>query len=194
MRKPTVKKQVQSIDIAEEFIKDNYTIRYNTVSNILEMREKNVKESSWYQMDEEFIYNQFKRCGIKYSMNDTRALVKEIGFRNNYDPFIEYFTSLHWDGVERIDQLATYLTVEDQEFFNVQFKKMFVRCVACALDPNVFNKHAFVLVQPGQSTGKTSFCRWICPEELREYYTESYGGHDKDDLSALCDNFYNKPR
>ncbi|WP_084220400.1 VapE domain-containing protein [Asinibacterium sp. OR53] len=76
----------------------------------------------------------------------------------------------------------------DKKRFKIQFKKYLVRCVACALEPTVFNKQVFVLVGEGQNTGKSTFCRWLCPTELNDYFTE-YVSQDKDGLIALSSNF-----
>jgi predicted P-loop ATPase len=65
---------------------------------------------------------------------------------------------------------------------------MFVRCIACALDDSVFNKQAFVFVHSEQNSGKSTFCRWLCPRKLKMYYTEHFKP-DKDSLIALTENF-----
>jgi predicted P-loop ATPase len=74
----------------------------------------------------------------------------------------------------------------EQERFNEHFKKMIVRTVACALGKN-FNKQAFIFMGK-QSNGKTTFCRWLCPHTLQNYYTENMGT-DKDAHITLCENF-----
>ena len=65
---------------------------------------------------------------------------------------------------------------------------MLVRSIACALLEYVFNKQVFVLVGAGQNTGKSTFCRWLCPPFLSDYITE-YINTDKDGLIVLATNF-----
>jgi predicted P-loop ATPase len=61
--------------------------------------------------------------------------------------------------------------------------------IACALENNVFNKQVFVLVGEGQNTGKSTFCRWLCPPYLADYITENINT-DKDGLIGLTTNFF----
>lgn len=63
-----------------------------------------------------------------------------------------------------------------------------MRTVACTLDNHFFNKHCLVLVHDLQSSGKTTFCRWLCPPALRPYYLEHFST-DKDSLLAMTENF-----
>jgi predicted P-loop ATPase len=65
---------------------------------------------------------------------------------------------------------------------------MMVRSVACALDLNVFNKQVFILVHSMQNSGKSTFCRFLCPPQLSDYFTENIST-DKDSLIALANNF-----
>lgn len=113
-------------------------------------------------------------------------------FVQKYDPFINYFESLgKWDSateLDYIDLLSDFLPVTDKVRFNKHFKKMLVRSIACALEPNVFNKQVFILVGETQNTGKSTFCRWLCPPALSEYITE-YINTDKDGLISLATNF-----
>jgi predicted P-loop ATPase len=63
-----------------------------------------------------------------------------------------------------------------------------VRSVRCALEPSYYNKQAFILVHSAQNSGKTSFCRFICPPALQEYIAENISD-DKDSRIALAKNF-----
>lgn len=65
---------------------------------------------------------------------------------------------------------------------------MLVRCIACALDDSVFNKQAFILIHENQNSGKSTFCRWLCPPFLKDYIAENINT-DKDSLIALATNF-----
>jgi hypothetical protein len=48
-----------------------------------------------------------------------------------------------------------------------------VRCVACALEKEYFNKQALIFVQETQHGGKTTLTRFLIPKDLTAYYTEN---------------------
>ena len=87
-----------------------------------------------------------------------------------------------------IDLLCQYIPTKDPERLKKHFRKMLVRCIACALDDSVFNKQAFILVHEKQNSGKSTFCRWLCPPFLKDYIAENINT-DKDSLIALATNF-----
>lgn len=109
-----------------------------------------------------------------------------------YNPIKNYFEKVSKfernSNIDYIDQLSDYIKTRDQERFKIQFKKMFVRMVACALDDRFINKQAFILVHDRQNSGKTTFLNWLCPPDLKDYISENIGT-DKDSLIALGENF-----
>lgn len=87
-----------------------------------------------------------------------------------------------------IDQFAGYIHVLDPLRFKVQFKKWLVRCVACSLDDQYFNKQALIFVQDKQNSGKSTLTRFLTPPDLSEYQIENISV-DKDSLIAIIQNF-----
>jgi predicted P-loop ATPase len=59
--------------------------------------------------------------------------------------------------------------------------------VACALDDSYFNKQAFILVHDKQNSGKSTFCRFLCPPALSNYIAENLS-IDKDSRILLTRN------
>ena len=106
-----------------------------------------------------------------------------------YNPFLDYFNELpKWDGkTDFISELANYVQVEDQDFFKVQFKKCLVRCIGCSLY-GAENRIVFVFVGEKQSTGKSTFLRFLNPFGSK-YYTEAPIHNNKDSTLALAENF-----
>ncbi|SDK74872.1 Virulence-associated protein E [Salinimicrobium catena] len=106
-----------------------------------------------------------------------------------FNPLGEYFESLpDWDGKDHIVKLARYLPLKEQALFEYHFKKWLVRCVKCALEEQYFNKQCLVLVQAQQNSGKSTWCRFLCPPELRTYFAEDMST-DKDARIQLARNF-----
>jgi len=111
-------------------------------------------------------------------------------FVNEFNPFTAYFMSLpEWDGqTDYIGELISYLKSQDEKRLESHFRKWIVRAVRTAIDDNYYNKQAFVLVSNKQNSGKSTFCRFLCPPILKEYIIENIGT-DKDSLIAITENF-----
>lgn len=63
-----------------------------------------------------------------------------------------------------------------------------VRTVKCAVEPNYFNKQALIICHKAQNSGKSTWCRFLCPPELSNYIAEDIS-NDKDARILLCKNF-----
>jgi hypothetical protein len=185
-------KNLSDFDKVEIFLSERYEIRFNEVSNEIEFRPKN-STIAFEVLNENNIYIELQKNFINFSQAKVTALLRS-NYVTTYNPFLDYFESLpEWDSEKEIDYIAKvteYLPIKDNERkrFNAQFKKMLVRCIACALLPGVFNKQAFILVHEQQNSGKSTFCRWLCPPALSDYITENIST-DKDSLICLSDNF-----
>ena len=106
---------------------------------------------------------------------------------------MNYFKQLRdtWSEVNHGDYIrkfTRYIQVQGQERFEIQFKKWLVRCVACCLRDDFFNKQALIFVQEQQNSGKTTLTRFLIPDQLKTYQAENISV-DKDSLIALSQNF-----
>jgi predicted P-loop ATPase len=173
----------------EDFISDKYDLRFNEITFDIEIKHKGANVE-YEVLNENNIYREFRKNNFKISMSDLISILKS-DFVAHYNPFKNYFDSLKkWEHTQPdfIDKVCDYVRVKDMQNFRNQFKKMLIRTVACALDDKVYNKQAFVFVHDIQNSGKSSFCRWLCPPPLEKYYAENINT-DKDSLIALSDNF-----
>ena len=178
----------QNID---RFVKDRYDLRYNVVKLGIEGRERgkpiyrNMKDRD---MDR-ILANMIEENLFKFKPRDFELYTS--AYIEDYDPYTSYFESLPpWNGEDHIKKLASYIKVEESDHYNfcVQLKKWLVRVVKCMLVDNYYNKQILVFVQDEQNTGKTSFCRWFCPPELSDYYSEEMA-KGKDESIQLASNF-----
>lgn len=172
----------------ENFITYNYDIRFNVISLLYECKSKGNKR--WEELNVNNIWRNLQKHHIDYSPAKIQSLIKS-DFTTVVNPINEYFENLdEWDGTDYIEKLCSYISVsdEDRERFNRHMKKMFVRVIASALGI-AFNKHALIFVHEGQSSGKSTFMRWLCPKKLQDYYTEDINT-DKDGLIALSQNIF----
>jgi predicted P-loop ATPase len=128
--------------------------------------------------------------GLSFSLTNLVAFLKS-SMVSKYNPFTQYFESLPpWDGeTDYIQQLASFVNLkpEVRTRFDSHFKKWLVRVVKCALLDNYFNKQAFILVHDKQNSGKSTFCRFLCPPTLKNYIAENLS-IDKDSRILLTTN------
>lgn len=185
------KKNVSDFEKVENFLSDRYEIRDNIVSHAIEFRKKDSKEM-FEELNENNIYIELQKNFINFSMAKVVSLLKS-DYISKHNPFLDYFENLkEWNETrpDYISRLCQYIPIREseKERFNVQFKKMLVRCIPCSLIPGVFNKQAFIFVHEQQNSGKSTFCRWLCPPTLSNYIAENIST-DKDSLISLCENF-----
>ena len=172
----------------EKYLQNTYEFRYNEVFNEIEYRQKNQPE--FKPLNENEIYRELMHLNYKISQANLAALFRS-DFVVAYNPFLYYFENQPvWDGkTDYINQLANYIAAKNQDHFNHHFKKHLVRTVACALDERYYNKQVFILVSDKQNSGKSSFCRFLCPPALIDYFTESINPDNKDGEITLTENF-----
>ncbi len=181
------KKEISKYKKVETYLNNIYSFRYNVISNTIEY--KNINDKEYIIANEDNIYRLLQHNNIKFSLANIKSLLRS-DFVPEFNPFEEYFKNLpQWqpNDTDYINELANHINAVDQNSFNAHFKKMLVRTVVCSLDDQYFNKHVFVLVHEKQNSGKSTFCRWLCPPILKSYYTEVMNT-DKDSLIALCEN------
>lgn len=174
--------------MVRDYLNDNFDIRYNTVSTQFEYREKDQDE--YTVLNENNIFVKMSLDGLMFTLNNLMAILKS-DIIPHYNPFIQYFESLPpWDGyTDHISELAAYVKLkpEVRDRFDRHFKKWLVRAVKCAVVDRFFNKQAFILVHDKQNSGKSTFCRFLCPPRLSNYIAENLS-IDKDSRILLTTN------
>lgn len=175
---------VQKIQL---WLNKRYLFKLNIVTCQPEQSEIGYIESAPVNPDE--IYRQTKMAKFSYSLADIKSLLKS-SFVKSYDPIQDYFKSIPYDGKEHINQLSQYITTEDEQFWQKQFKKSLVRSIACGLGKKE-NRIVMVLYGEKQETGKTTFIRFLSPWGTEKYFTESpiIGGNTKDTEIRFSENF-----
>jgi predicted P-loop ATPase len=172
----------------EKYLSAYYDFRYNIIKLDIEYSQKD--KNKFVSVNENSLYIELQKKSINIGMEKLLAILKS-GFVPHYNPFVEYFQHLpSWgrrDG-DYIGELTKYVSAVQQEDFEYHFRKWLVRAVRCAITPNYFNKQALILVHSQQNSGKSTFCRFLCPSALQEYIAEDIS-NDKDARILLCKNF-----
>ncbi|GAB5473914.1 MAG: VapE family protein [Maribacter sp.] len=179
-RRPTIYDEVL------EYLFNKYNINYNEISHDFEISILN--KQNWYDLNLNSLLIELEQVGIKISTRKLEILIRSE-LIPKYNPVEEYFESLEkWNGQDYIGKLASYVPTYDNQAFLYHFRKWLVRAIKCALEPNYFNKQALIISHKGQSSGKSTWCRFICPPELAKYMAEDIS-NDKDARIQLCRNF-----
>jgi predicted P-loop ATPase len=180
--------------VAEKYLTENYDIRLNVISNDIEISKKH--QEIWASLNENSIYRELQKKSIKIPKLSLISILMS-DFVPKYNPFNQYFENLPtWDEeTDYIKQFSQYVKLapgENEEHFVEQFKKWCVRVVKCATIDGYFNKEAFILTDDGigQSMGKTSWCRFLCPPQLSHYIAENISTNEKDARISLCKNLF----
>lgn len=179
-----------SIQEVEDYLNATYEIRLNEINLELDYRPLGSNEP-FQLLNENDLFRDLDKQKKGISMATLMAILNS-SFVNKFNPLLAYFEGnkelySNSSQLDYIEILANHISAKDQVRFNHQFKKMLVRTIACALENDVFNKQAFILVQKSQNGGKTSFWRWLCPPSLKQYFMENITP-DKDGIIALSTN------
>ena len=171
--------------LTEEYLNERYLLRNNIISLDIEIRKKD--KSKWQILCENSLYIELQKEGINISIANLLALLKS-DYVPDYNPFESYFSNLpDWDGIDHIGNLASYVHTKDQNSFELHFRKWLVRVIKTAIDTRFFNKQALIFVHDKQNSGKSTFCRFLCPPILGNYISENIS-IDKDSRIALATN------
>ncbi len=174
--------------LVRDYLTDHFDIRYNTISTEFEYKEKD--DDDYKPMNENNIFIKMSLDGLNFSLPNLMAFLKS-DLIHHYNAFTRYFESLpEWSGdADHIQNLASYVKLkpEVRPRFENHFKKWLVRVVKCAIVDSYFNKQAFILVHDKQNSGKSTFCRFLCPPALSNYIAENLS-IDKDSRILLTTN------
>lgn len=173
----------------ELFIKKRYDIIKNEVLNQVECRDKGKGE--FKLVNEDSIHRELQYVPFKFPLDKLKSLLRS-DYVETYNPFLRYFEGLQaWnDGdTDYINEMASFVKVDNQAFWETQFKKSLVRTIACAIEHRE-NRIVMTLIGGDQETGKTNFIRFLCPQELKKYYTEAAMTDNKDSDIQLSENIF----
>ena len=171
----------------DEFIKSKYDLRLNTISPKYEIRL--IGRDAWKVLEIESLLIELEGQGITCSISKLEIYLKSW-FVEKYNPIQDYFRTLpEWDqSRDYIAEYASYVPLLEPERFVYHLKKWLVRAIKCSLQEGYINKQCLLLVHAGQNSGKSTWCRDLCPDGLKNYYTEDIG-HGKDANIQLANNF-----
>ncbi|MGE4348005.1 MAG: VapE domain-containing protein, partial [Flavobacteriaceae bacterium] len=173
-------------DYTAEYLFEKYDIRYNEISHDYEISLK--EENNWHILNVNSLIIELAKVSIDVTPKKLEIFIKS-DWIEKHNPIQNYFNSLPiWNGTDYIKKYCSYVPIFEDEAFLYHFRKWLVRTVRCALEPEYFNKQAFIISHRGQSSGKSTWCRFLCPPRLSAYMAEDIS-NDKDARIQLSRNF-----
>ncbi|PRX44399.1 VapE domain-containing protein [Salegentibacter salegens] len=173
-------------DFVDEYVSEKYDIRFNEISHEFQI---SIKESNtWEDFEVNSLLIELAKSNIEINPGKLDIYLRS-NLISRFNPIAEYFEKLpKWVGGDHIRNLASFLPTKEPEQFLYHLRKWLVRTVKGALEKNYFNKQCLVLVHSEQNSGKSTWCRFLCPPALSRYFAEDMNT-DKDARSQLTRNF-----
>jgi len=172
-----------------KFLFSKYDFINNTILNEVMISLKH--QSRFLPVNPHTLYIEVRQEGFRTTVGEINTFLSS-DYIAQVNPFEDYFNSVAilWNEFKEdyILKFAQYIEVTNQERFVIQFKKWLVRCVACCLNNDYFNKQALIFIHDEQNSGKTTLTRFFIPDNLYNYQAENIAV-DKDSLISLCQNF-----
>ena len=191
--RPSITREQDMALRLEDFLKRRYVIRFNSVTDGLEFRERNSIRFSFRPLDKR-ARNSIAIHALKEGI---QAWDRDIDrFLNSesipmYNPVEEYLYEVgEWDGRDRIRELADKVVCRHPHWRDL-FYRWFLSMVAHWLgrDKQHGNATTPVLIGP-QGFRKSTFCRILLPPELRFGYTDSLDFSSKRDAERYLGRFF----
>ena len=178
-------KQQRMMQRLSRYLKLHYAFRYNLLTERTECARLNTEKADeshllTYTPVDSRILNGIALSAIENGVEcwdrDIKRYV-ESDHVQAYHPFELYFRNLpEWDGKDRVKELAR--RVSDKDVWVRAFHRWMLAVTAqwtgSGNRGRRANSVAPLLVSTTQGLGKSTFCRMLLPQELRDYFTESF--------------------
>ena len=120
-------------------------------------------------LDDKFVNHLLVACeeqfGFRVGMERLHVALAEGANRNRYNPVLDYFESLVWDGVKRLDGwLVDYGSAKDTDYVRAVAPLPLLAAVKRQFEPGAKFDELLTLVSP-QGLNKSSALRLLCPRE-----------------------------
>ena len=181
-KEPKQKRMMQRLS---RYLKLHYAFRYNMLTERtecarLDMEKADEAHHLTYTPVDSRTLNGIALSAIENGVEcwdrDIKRYV-ESDHVQAYHPFELYFKNLpEWDDKDRVTELAK--RVSDKDIWVRSFHRWMLAVTAqwtgSGNRGRRANSVAPLLVSPTQGLGKSTFCRMLLPQELRDYFTESF--------------------
>jgi len=168
------------------FLNENFELRKNVMTGVAQYRDKTAFSLEFHDLDDEArneMTIRAKEMGLKSWDKDIARFIDSPRIEK-YDPVNTWLDQLpQWDGIDRVSQLAIRVPCDAEywpKFFHIWMLGMVAQWKG--LTSQAGNTLTPLLVGR-QGCGKSSFCRILLPQELREYYNDHTSFKNESDLN-----------
>ena len=192
-KRPSITREQDTALRLEEFLKRRYEVRYNSMTDEVEYRERNSTRFRFSTLDKRArssIAISALKEGIQAWDRDIDRFLHS-DYIPVYNPVEEYLYEVgEWDGHDRIRELADRVICQNPHWREL-FYRWFLSMVAHWLgrDKQHGNATTPILIGP-QGYRKSTFCRILLPPELRFGYTDSLDFSSKRDAERYLGRFF----
>ena len=194
--------RADAIRFNEQFLRDHYDLRYNTMKKTTEFRprqsesaaaphssrggvrggvsplppgEASVEEAPWQPITERDLnaLTVGQLLAGGQSWSYGMKLCIDSSRVDSFDPVNDYLGHLpRWDGHDHIAELAARVPTQ-YEGWPMLFRRWLLAMVAQARGMSQDHGNSLVPMLIGaQGTGKSTFCKMLLPRQLRQYYMD----------------------
>lgn len=104
--------------------------------------------------------------GLSPAISTVGAVIREVAFRNSFDPLREWVDGLVWDGDARVGKwLSRYAGAEDNAYNSLVGTKFMIGAIARAVDPGA-KVDAMMVIEGPQNLGKSTLIRELCGADM----------------------------
>lgn len=160
----------------DDFMQRRYEFRKNEIKQEIEYRERYAYSFNFQSVTDEALNTfslQAHAEGLNFWDRDIKRYVysNRIPLHNPVDYFLDNLP--RWDGTDHIRALAKTIPTINKQWPDY-FYRWFLGLIAQWKQMNKTYANSVVPLLVGdQGCGKSTWCRNLIPEELREYYTDS---------------------
>lgn len=168
------------IEAVKMFLK-RYQIKKNVITRKYEWKGREMNTE-----DLNTVYLEAKSQFDKLS-NDLFISILFSHFTPTYNPVKDYFESIYWDGIDRIEPLVKSI---NSDTGTDAFRYSAVRSWLLGIIESVYTDEPNILqlIFAGkQNTGKSVFFKQLLPEQLKKYMALSQLDAGKDDFILMCE-------
>ncbi len=161
----------------KEYLLSHYEFRYNVLTEVTEMRPVQGQDRRFRVANQRELNSlciDIRMQGIDCWDKDLSRYINSTKVEE-YHPFQLYLDELpEWDGVDRVTELA--LRVSDNELWVRSFCRWMLALTAQwkGMTGVHANSVAPMLISSEQGMLKSTFCKSIVPDSLKDYYMDSF--------------------
>lgn len=180
------------MELLKQFMQARYLLRRNLITDGVEYIARGEIVADWQQLDRHALATITMEAmseGIEAWDKDVKRYVDSTWVQD-YDPIVEFLNQLpRWDGRDHIAALAQRVPTKN-EHWSHDFAVWLRAMVAQWLGRNGQYGNAMVpLLIGAQGDGKSTFCRLLLPEALRDYYTDRIDFANRNSAEQMLTRF-----